>query len=124
VPLAHPVAPHVPVVLQLAVQQLPVPVVPQIADEHWRFAVHALPAASLFTHVPLAPGLRQNVVFDKQSASLAQAVLHDVLSAQTNPPAQGTGAAAPQVPEPSQVPAEVIDPAVHEAAPQDVVFGA
>lgn len=57
-PLPQLVAPQVPVVVQAAVQQLPVPVVPQTPEVHWSAAVHA-PVASLATQVPLAPGLRQ-----------------------------------------------------------------
>ena len=42
--VSQPVAPQLPPVVQAAVQQFPVPSVPQTPLEHWAFAVHALPA--------------------------------------------------------------------------------
>lgn len=44
---------------QVAVQQWPVPVVPQRPLVHWSFAEHAVPAVTLATQVPEAPGFMQ-----------------------------------------------------------------
>jgi hypothetical protein len=51
--LSQAEAPQVPPEVQAAVQQLPVPAMPQVIDVHWSFEVHATPAASRATQAPL-----------------------------------------------------------------------
>src|SRR5438105_1038835 len=56
----QPVAPQVPPIgEQAAVQQFPVPTVPQTPLVHWLLPLHAPPALSFATQVPLAPGFEQ-----------------------------------------------------------------
>jgi hypothetical protein len=51
--LSHPVAPQVAsVVLHDAVQQLPVPSMPQTPEVHEAFELQAVPATSLAVQVP------------------------------------------------------------------------
>jgi hypothetical protein len=79
VPGLHPVAPQAPPMgEQAAVQQLPVPAVPQTPLVHWSFAVHVVPTPSLEMHAPP----EQYVELLSQSASVvhcmrqAVALLH------------------------------------------------
>jgi hypothetical protein len=52
-PVVQPVPPQVvPTLLHAAVQQLPVPLVPQTLLWHWSLPPHAAPAASLGWQVP------------------------------------------------------------------------
>jgi hypothetical protein len=109
--LSQAVAPHVPPVVQAAVQQLPVPVVPQTVDVHWAFAVHAVPAVSFATQAPLA---LQKSDDDRQSVSTVHDALQVVALAQMKPPVQGPAVPAVHVPVAHEL-AGVSMPALQEA---------
>jgi hypothetical protein len=114
------VAPQVEPVVHDAVQQWPVPVAPQTPLTHWLLPPQTVPAVSLATQVPDAPGFWQKPVV--QSLSPAQEVLQAVPLAQIRLPGQAAAVPGVQVPEPLQVPAGVSVEPVHDAEPQLVVL--
>jgi hypothetical protein len=98
--LSQDVAPHVPPVVHVVVQQLPVPVVPQTPLTHWSLAVHAPPGFFFCTHTPL---IEQKVELLSQSLSVTHCARHAVpVLLHLSPPAQGTVDAV-HVPAPLQM---------------------
>jgi hypothetical protein len=100
-----------------ALQQLPIPVVPQAPERQESFSVQAVPAASWAMQ---APPEQKNPV--AQSVTTVQLVLQVIASAQPKLPAQSVGVPAAQVPVPSQALA-VSMPPLQLMVPHVVVFG-
>jgi hypothetical protein len=93
------VAPHVPPVVHVVKQQLPVPVVPQTLLVHWSFATHAAPAGTFRTHTPA----KQKLELLSQSLSAEHCVRQAVALAHLSPPGQSAGVDEMHVPEPLQM---------------------
>jgi hypothetical protein len=113
-PALQVVAPQVPVAQLAAVQQLPVPLVPQLPDVQSLFSVHE-PVAIGTTHAWL---LQKKV--DRQSPSVLQLDGHEV-PVHLKFPVQAVGEPAVQLPLPSQA-LDVSSPVppLHEGVPQAV----
>jgi hypothetical protein len=116
--VSQPVALQVgSVMLHGAMQQLPIPVVPQAPERQESFSVQALPGVSWATQ---AEDEHQNPT--AQSVTTAQLVLQVVGSAQPKLPGQSIEVPATQVPMPSQALA-VRTPPSQPPMPHIVVFG-
>jgi hypothetical protein len=118
--LSQAVAPQVAsVVLHEAVQQLPVPAMPQTPDLQASFSVQAMPSlrVAIAMHIPLE---HQKPV--AQSALRVQLAMQLVALAQVRWFGQAAGVLAVQVPRPLQL-LEVSIPRLQLSVPQCVVFG-
>jgi hypothetical protein len=104
-----------------AQQCVPVPAVPQRLLVHWLFPPHSAPDPPFAAHVPLGPGFWQKVALLWQSPSLAHAVLQDVASAHTNPPAHAAELPELHAPEPLHIDTVVRTPFAHAAGAQTVL---
>ena len=65
--LSHEVAPHMPPVVHIIEQQLPVPAMPQRLLAHITLAVHVLPGPSLLVHI-----IDEQNWLDEQSVAVEQ----------------------------------------------------
>jgi hypothetical protein len=105
------------VVLQAALQQFPIPLVPQTPEKQESFSVQAPPPSNWPTHALLE---HQNPV--AQSVAMVQLVLHVMASAQPKLPGQRPGVPGVQVPLPLQR-LEVRVPLVQLGVPHAMVLG-
>jgi hypothetical protein len=115
--LLQSVAPHVPPVVQAAVQQrVPVPDGPHTPLVHWSVAPQTAPAAPIAKQTPP----EQYVVDDWQSPSVVQVPRHAVALAHFTPPVHAVVVPLLHMPLPLHMPAVVSCPLEHEAAPHAV----